>query len=67
VFAYFLDPNGLAIEYTAEMAQIDDATYRVGTPEDWEGRPSLDAWGLADPPSARFRAAMGLATPAVVR
>lgn len=62
IFAYFLDPNELPIEYTAEIQQVDDATYRVGKPEDWKppvaGNP--DYWGFAEVPSERFdRAASG--------
>jgi catechol 2,3-dioxygenase len=59
VFAYFLDPDGFAIEYTAEVQQIDESTHRVGTPADWERPPSrMDAWGLAPPPAAPLAAAM---------
>ena len=54
VFSYFIDPNELAIEYTAEIQQVDDATYVVGTPETWARGSNLDAWGLAEPPSRRF-------------
>lgn len=54
VFSYFIDPNELAIEYTAEVEQVDDATYVPGTPEKWMRGKNLDAWGLADPPSRRF-------------
>lgn len=61
VFAYFIDPNDFAIEYTAEMEQIDDGTYHVGTPEDWGKRKTMDAWGLAEPPSERFEAVTGAA------
>jgi catechol 2,3-dioxygenase len=54
VFAYFVDPNNFAIEYTTEMQQVDDATYVPGTP-DTIGRPShSDLWGFADPPTERF-------------
>lgn len=56
VFAYFLDPSELAIEYTAEIEQVDDATYKVRKPEDWKppipGNP--DYWGFAEVPSERF-------------
>lgn len=58
VFAYFLDPDGFAIEYTAEVQQIDEATHRAGTPADWHRPGNLDAWGFADPPSERIRRAM---------
>ena len=57
VFAYFLGPEGFVVEYTAEVAQVDDG-YPTGSPEDWgypEGR--SDLWGVTDPPSARMRAA----------
>jgi catechol 2,3-dioxygenase-like lactoylglutathione lyase family enzyme len=54
VFSYFIDPNDLAIEYTAEIEQVDDATYAVGTPETWARGNNLDAWGLAEPPTRRF-------------
>jgi catechol 2,3-dioxygenase len=56
VFAYFIDPNKFAIEYTAEMEQVDDATYRVGRPGDWHrgGNNNPDSWNLAEPPTAEF-------------
>jgi catechol 2,3-dioxygenase len=56
VFAYFIEPAEIAVEYTAEVEQIDDATYRTGTPSDWNrGTDNPDRWGLAAPPSERFR------------
>ncbi|MEE2995571.1 MAG: VOC family protein [Pseudomonadota bacterium] len=57
IFAYFVDPNGYVIEYTAEVEQVDDQ-YKVGMPEDWERPPELqgDAWGFADGASDRMRA-----------
>ena len=58
VFAYFVDPNGFAIEYTAEMQQVDDATHVAGTPETITRQSHSDAWGLTDPPSPRFLAAV---------
>jgi catechol 2,3-dioxygenase len=58
VFSYYLDPDDLPIEYTAEIEQVDDRTYRPGTPQDWERPPFWDAWGLADPPTERMRAAV---------
>ncbi|MDB5795782.1 MAG: hypothetical protein JWR25_2161 [Noviherbaspirillum sp.] len=59
VFAYFVDPDGLAIEYTAEVQQIDEADHRPGTPEEWK-RPAnrMDQWGYADLPTERLKAAM---------
>ena len=59
VFSYFIDPNGFAIEYTCEMEQIDDATYRGKTPAEWAQRITADAWGLADPPTEAFERASG--------
>lgn len=59
VFAYFLDPDGLPIEYTAEVQQIDEDTHRVGGPADWARPPELmDQWGHAEPPSAALKRAM---------
>ncbi len=54
VFSYFIDPNELPIEVTAEIQQIDDGTHVVGTPESWARGSNLDAWGLAEPPTRRF-------------
>ncbi len=51
VFAYFIDPFGIVIEYTAEVLQVDD-TYRVGGPGDWTWPPGrTDHWGIAPPKS----------------
>jgi catechol 2,3-dioxygenase-like lactoylglutathione lyase family enzyme len=51
VFAYFVDPTGVVIEYTAEVLQVDD-NYRVGGPSDWVWRPGrTDHWGIAPPKS----------------
>lgn len=58
VFAYFIDPNDFVIEYTGEMEQVDDATYVPGTPETIARAAHSDLWGLAEPPSARFLAAV---------
>ena len=48
VFAYFLDPDALPIEYTAEVQQIDDEQHVPGTPQQWQ-RPAnrMDQWGIA--------------------
>ncbi len=57
VFCYFLGPEDMPIEYTAEMQQVD-ASYRPGTPEDWtwpSGR--LDHWGITKGPSERIESA----------
>jgi catechol 2,3-dioxygenase len=66
IFAYFCDPNELAIEYTTAIDQVDDATHRPGTAADW--RPPIagnpDYWGFAKPPSERFEHASGAKHPA---
>lgn len=57
VFSYFVDPFDIVIEYTAEVAQIDQS-YRPGGPDDWrwpEGR--IDQWGISPPPSPRLKRA----------
>jgi catechol 2,3-dioxygenase len=56
-FSYFIDPFGVVIEYTAEVAQIDDS-YRPRGPADWKwpaGR--SDQWGVCSGPSAPLKAA----------
>jgi catechol-2,3-dioxygenase len=56
-FSYFIDPFGVVIEYTAEVAQID-ASYRTRGPSDWTwpaGR--SDQWGIASGPSDRLKQA----------
>lgn len=59
VYTYFLEPNGLVVEYTAEVEQVDD-TYEVGGPEVWAKRVGgPDRWGFADPPTPLMRQAMG--------
>ena len=63
VFAYFVDPFGIVIEYTAEVLQVDDS-YRVGGPSDWTWPPGrTDHWGIAPPKSdavKRAQLAIGL-------
>ena len=54
VFAYYVDPNGYAIEYTTEMQQIDDRLYVPGTPDTIARANHADLWGLADPPTERL-------------
>jgi catechol-2,3-dioxygenase len=57
VFAYFVDPFGFVIEYTAEVLQVDD-DYHVGGPDDWTwpaGR--TDQWGIAPPKTEACKAA----------
>jgi catechol 2,3-dioxygenase-like lactoylglutathione lyase family enzyme len=49
VFAYFVGPDDVVIEYTAEVQQVDD-TYKTGMPEDWKWPPGrIDQWGLSMP------------------
>lgn len=51
VFAYFVDPQGVVIEYTAEVLQVDDS-YRLRGPEEWVWPPGrTDHWGIAPPKS----------------
>jgi len=51
VFAYFVDPGGAVIEYTAEVLQIDDSYVAKG-PGDWVWPPGrTDQWGIAPPKS----------------
>jgi len=51
IFAYFAGIEGLPLEYTAEVQQIDQS-YRVGSPADWKPTPGrMDQWGAAAPPS----------------
>jgi hypothetical protein len=57
VFCYFLGPDEMPIEYTAEMQQVD-ASYRTGRPEDWKWPPGrLDHWGITKGPSERIEEA----------
>jgi len=57
VFAYFVDPFGFVVEYTADVLQVDDG-YRAGGPDDWTwpaGR--TDQWGIAPPKTVECKAA----------
>jgi catechol-2,3-dioxygenase len=55
IFAYFLDPFGIVVEYTAEVLQVDDS-YVVRGPEDWTWPPGrTDHWGIAPPKSAQVK------------
>ena len=57
VFAYFVDPTGIAIEYTAEVLQVDDS-YRAKGPADWVWPPGrTDQWGIAPPKSEACKTA----------
>lgn len=54
VFAYFAGPEELPLEYTAEVAQIDDS-YQPRGPDYWRFPPGRsDQWGVTNPRSARF-------------
>ena len=47
VFGYFIAPFGAVIEYTSEVAEVDDGS-RVGGPEDWTWPPGrIDHWGVS--------------------
>jgi catechol 2,3-dioxygenase len=57
VFCYFLGPEDMPVEYTAEMQQIEPG-YRAGVPEQWTWPPGrLDQWGISARPSERMEAA----------
>jgi catechol 2,3-dioxygenase len=59
VFAYFIGPEAIPIEYTAEVEQVDES-YPTGGPADWGWPPGRsDHWGLTDPPSPRLKEAQG--------
>ncbi|MGY8665277.1 VOC family protein [Bradyrhizobium sp. UFLA05-109] len=57
VFAYFVDPTGVVIEYTAEVLQVDDS-YRAKGPAEWVWPPGRsDQWGIAPPKSEACKTA----------
>ena len=57
VFSYFVGPDNLVIEYTAEIMQVDE-NYPRGGPDDWGFAPGRsDQWGVTDAPSDRIKAA----------
>ena len=57
VFAYFVGPDDVVIEYTAEVEQVD-ASYRVRGPEEWVWPPGRnDQWGIGVGPTPRLVAA----------
>ena len=54
VFAYFVGPDDVVIEYTAEVQQVD-ASYKVRGPDDWVWPPGrMDHWGIAIGPTPRL-------------
>lgn len=55
VFAYFAGPEEFPLEYTAEVAQVDE-TYVPRGPEFWRFPPGrLDQWGVTGPHTARWK------------
>lgn len=57
VFAYFIGPDDVVIEYTGEVDQVDD-DYPTGMPDDWTWPPGrVDRWGVSEPPSKRLHEA----------
>ena len=57
VFGYFVAPFGAMIEYTAEVAEVDEH-YKVGGPEDWQWPPGrIDHWGVSKRDALRAGAA----------
>jgi len=60
VFTYFVEPNGFVVEYTAEVEQIDEATYLPHDAKYWREFPMRPCrWGMAGHPSNRLKAAFG--------
>ncbi|HEX7052964.1 MAG TPA: VOC family protein [Burkholderiales bacterium] len=57
VFGYFVGPHGGVVEYTAEVAEVDEH-YKVGGPQDWQWPPGrVDQWGISTRDTARISAA----------
>jgi catechol-2,3-dioxygenase len=57
VFAYFIDPFGFVIEYTAEVLQVGD-DYKFKGPSEWVWPPGrTDQWGIAPPKADHVKAA----------
>jgi len=61
VFAYFIDPFGIVIEFTAEVEQVDDSHIARG-PAHWIWPPGrTDQWGIAPPkPEATKQAQLAI-------
>lgn len=56
-FDYFLDPFGSAIEYPAEVEQIDDRRH-LGSPTDWAWPPGRnDPWRIGTAPTDALKQA----------
>jgi catechol 2,3-dioxygenase len=57
VFAYFVDPFGFVIEYTAEVLEVDES-YEPHGPDYWVWPPGrTDHWGIAPPKSEQVKRA----------
>ncbi len=57
VFAYFVGPDDVVIEYTSEVQLVDDS-YKVRGPEEWTWPPGrIDHWGIAVGPTDRLKTA----------
>jgi len=57
VFTYFVGPDEVVIEYTAEIARIGKS-YKPRGPEDWTWPPGrMDQWGIAVGPTDRMKQA----------
>ena len=55
VFAYFAGPDEIPLEYTAEVAQVDD-NYVPHGPDYWRFPPGrMDQWGVTPPHTARWK------------
>ena len=59
VFTYFVEPNGFVTEYTAEVEQVDEASYIKHDAAYWRSFPGRPCrWNMAGPPSNRLKVAM---------
>ena len=59
VFTYFVEPNGFVTEYTADVEQVDEATYLPHDREYWRNFPGRPCrWNMAGHPSNRLKVAM---------
>jgi 2,3-dihydroxy-p-cumate/2,3-dihydroxybenzoate 3,4-dioxygenase len=57
VFGYFIGPHGGVVEYTAEVAEVDEQ-YKVGGPDEWKWPPGrIDHWGISTKDNERIGAA----------
>ncbi|HVA34861.1 MAG TPA: VOC family protein [Stellaceae bacterium] len=57
VFAYFVGPDEVVIEYTAEIERVGKS-YKPRGPEDWTWPPGrMDQWGIAIGPTDRMKQA----------